>query len=502
MRVTKFLTAVLFVSQLMACGGGGGDPGSSGSGTDGSAQAGVIALKIVSGGSDSTTATYSITASEKTARAKVLLTDRSGSPVANSIVTFEESGVSLLKFSPESKTALTNKNGEAEIDVEALSTTSIGATTVVATAILEKGEAKGSQNLAVTSAVVIGVDPQTVASALNFVSVDPSDKSIVIAGSGGNSRSESAILKFKVVDKNGDPVKDVLVNFSVVPSDAVKLNISSAKSNNDGVVTTSVSSKSTPTAVIIRASVNGRDIFSQSDQLTVTTGVAVARGFDLSASKFNLNTDLSGDNSTIRIGVIDANGNPVSDGVPVISTSDFGRVGTSGRGGCTTSNGICNVEYQIQNPRPADGQLINVTVSTQVGSGLQISDSIQLTATSVSWLDLYNDMQTDIITHLSPVSWDAKCKATVTGFIGTNNRFPAPAGTTIELKPVSDIVTATVRSGSPTLDKAFSRTRVAFQFELQDAVAAGSTQIELKFTAGNSVSSVFKTISYPACDPV
>lgn len=503
-RLIKFFSAVLLATQLVACGGGGGDPGSSGSGTDGSGstQAGILKLQIISGGLDSATTTYSITASEKTARAKVLLTDRSGSPVANSIVTFEESGVSLLKFSPESKTALTNKNGEAEIDIEAISAASIGATTVVAKAILEKGEATGSQNLAVTSAIVSGVDPQTVASALNFVSVDPSDKSIVIAGSGGNSRSESAILKFKVVDKNGDPVKDVSVNFSVVPSDVVRLNIDSAKSNNDGIVTTSVSSKSTPTAVIIRANVSGRDIYSQSDQLTVTTGVAVARGFDLSASKFNLNTDLSGDNSTIRIGVIDANGNPVSDGVPVISTSDFGRVGTSGRGGCTTVNGLCSVEYQIQNPRPADGQLINVTVSTQVGNGLQISDSIKLTATSVAWLDIYNDAQTDIITDLSPVSWDAKCKGTVTGFIGTANRFPAPAGTTIELKPVSDIVGATVRSGSPTLDKAFSRTRFAFQFELKDAVASGSTQIELKFTAGNSVSSIFKTIAYPACIPI
>lgn len=503
-RVAKFLSGVLLATQMIACGGGGGDPGSSGSGTgsDGTLQAGILKLQIVSGTSDSTTATYSITASEKTARAKVLLTDRAGKPVPNSIVTFEESGVNLLKFSPESKTALTNTNGEAEIDIEAISATSIGATTVVAKSLLEKGEATGSQNLAVTSAVVVGVDPQTVASALNFISVDPADKSIVIAGSGGNSRSESAILKFKVVDKNGDPVKDVLVNFSAVPADAVTLNIASAKSNNDGIVTTSVSSKSTPTAVIIRAVVNGRDIFSQSDQLTVTTGVAVARGFDLSASKFNLNTDLSGDNSTIRIGVIDANGNPVSDGVPVIAVSDFGRVGTSGRGGCTTSNGICTVEYQVQNPRPGDGQLINVTVSTQVGSGQQISDSIQFTATSVGWLNLYNDGQTAIVTDLSPVAWDAKCKGTVTGFIGTNAGFPAPAGTTIELIPVSDVVTATIRSGSPTLDKSFGRTRITFQFELKDAVAPGSTQVEMVFKSGNSVASVIKAFSYPACTPV
>lgn len=500
-RVFKSLLGFISVGLIVACGGGGGDPGSSGSGT-GSQQAGLLQLQIVSGTTESSAVTYSITASEKTARVKVLLKDRSGAVVKNSIVTFEETGVGLLNFSPESKTALTNSNGEAEIDIEPKSATSIGATTVSARAILANGEAVGSQNLAVTIAVIPGVDPQLVASALNFVSVDPSDKSIVIAGSGGNNRSESAILRFKVVDKNGDPVKDVLVNFSVVPENAVKLNIVSAKSNSDGIVTTSVSSKSTPTAVIVRAVVNGRDIFSQSDQLTVTTGVAAARGFDLSASKYNLNADISGDSSAVRIGIIDINGNPVSDGVPVVATVDFGRVGTSGRGGCTTNNGLCSVEYQVQNPRPLDGQIVNVNVSTQVGNGLQISDSIRFTVTSVGWVDLWNDGQTSVISDLTPTSWDAKCKATLTGFVGTNAGFPAPAGTSIELKPVSDVVSAEVRTGSPTLDRNFGRTRIAIQFELKDALSAGSTQMEMKFTAGGIVHSVFKTINYPACTPV
>lgn len=501
MQFLRVILAALCTLAIGACGGGGGNPGSL-PGT-GAQPTGSLQLKVVSG-NNADVSTFSITASEKTAKARALLKDRAGAPIANTIVTFSEVGSGLLKFSPDSKTALTNANGEAEIDIEAASATSIGATSVSATAEIASAVVTGSQNLSITSAVVIGVNPQLVASALNFISVDPSDKSIVIAGSGGNGRSESAILRFRVVDKDGNPVKDVVVDFAAVPTTAITLNVPSAKSNADGIVATSVSSKSIPTAVIIRASVNSRDIFSQSDQLTVTTGVAVSRGFDLSASKFNLNNDISGDSSVIRIGIVDQNGNPVSDGVPVIATVDFGRVGTSGRGGCTTVNGLCSVEYQVQNPRPADGQMVNVTVSTQVGSGVQISDSIRLSSTSVGNVDFYNEsgMLVESIS-LAPTDFDPKCKATLRGQIGTPAGMPAPFGTIVDLKSSSDIVAASVVSGSPTLDsRGLTRTPITLQFELKDALVSGRANIEFKFTANSIVGNRWKNISFPACTPI
>lgn len=67
----------------------------------------------------------------KDCKSKIVLKDKGGAPVKNTIVTFSETGGGLLKFSPDSKTALTNTNGEAEIDIEPVSTTSIGATSVV-----------------------------------------------------------------------------------------------------------------------------------------------------------------------------------------------------------------------------------------------------------------------------------------------------------------------------------------------------------------------------------
>src|SRR5690606_10697576 len=119
-------------------------------------------------------------------------------------------------------------------------------------------------------------------------------------------------------------------------------------------------------------------------------------GFDLSASKFNMDYDLSGDSSTVNVRIVDRNGNPVSDGVAVVAQASFGRVGSSSRGGCTTQNGVCSVDYQVQNPRPADGIPVDVVFSTQTGQGTQISDSLQLWVTSVSWLNLYASSNTTV----------------------------------------------------------------------------------------------------------
>lgn len=105
---------------------------------------------------------------------------------------------------------------------------------------------------------------------------------------------EIAPLTFTVVDSSGSPLQDVVVDFTAVPADSVTLNASSGTTNASGQVIATVNSKSSPTSVIIKAAVRDRSsISTQSDTLTVTTGVATPSGFDLSASKFNLDYDLT-----------------------------------------------------------------------------------------------------------------------------------------------------------------------------------------------------------------
>ncbi|MEN9436999.1 MAG: hypothetical protein RIR09_1654, partial [Pseudomonadota bacterium] len=361
MRFLNYLLVVILAGVLAACGGGGGSAGSkteSGSGTSvtGDTQttlAGSMSIDVLSGAGVSTNAISAVEIS----KVQVLLRDSSGAAVPGAVVTFSESGGGLLTFSPGSATALTDGSGLASIEIRALTTASTGATTVVAQASLSKGSVSVEKAIAITSAPTgVVADPQTLANALNFLDTNPSDKSIVLAGAGGTGRSESATLRFRVVDKNNTPVKGAVVTFAAVPSTDVTLNIASATSDADGVVVTTVSSKSVATAVVVKATVTRADsttIVSQSDTLTVTTGVATQAGFDLSATIYNLNSGISGDKSTITVRVVDSNGNPVADGVPVVFTSPYGAVGTSSRGGCVTVGGLCTVDYIVQDPRPA-----------------------------------------------------------------------------------------------------------------------------------------------------
>ncbi|MFZ3125070.1 MAG: Ig-like domain-containing protein [Acidovorax sp.] len=509
-KLFRILTVPL-MAVLVACGGGGGDPGtsSSGGGSGGTAISGTVTVQAYSRVAGEDVAVSSFSSSDLTVRAKATVKDSSGNAIANAIVTFSESGPGLLAFMPGSATALTNSAGVAEIDLKAATVTSQGATQLVATAAVTSKTGTevslaGKQNLAISGGVI--QDPQAAAAAINFISVAPSDKSIVIAGAGGNGRSEVALLTFTVVDSSGAPLQGVVVDFTAVPADSVTLNASSGTTNASGQVTATVNSKSSPTSVIIKAAVHGRSgISTQSDTLTVTTGVATQRGFDLSASKFNLDADLSGDSSTLTVRIVDENGNPVADGVPVVAVTDFGSVGTSGRGGCTTVNGACSVEYTVQNPRPTDGTPVSVVFSTQTGQETQISDTLRLWVSSVSDLDLYE--HADSVTPLTApttltVTDAATCKfGSVNLSLGTPAGFAAPAGTTVAVRSLNGISTPAITDGSPTLDRATKRTPLTISASGTSGPADRSERWVFTFTAGPSktVSTVELPVTVPAC---
>lgn len=506
-KLFRILTVPL-VAVLVACGGGGGDAGTpSGGGGTGAAVTGTVTVQSYNRTAGNEVAVSSFASSDLTAYAKATVKDKSGNALANTIVTFSENGSGLLAFLPESATALTNSAGIATIDIRAAALTSLGATQLVATAaVTDKAGAQvtltGTQNLSISGAVI--QDPQAAASAIGFKSAMPSDRSIVIAGAGGNGRSETALLTFTVVDSSGSPLKGVAVDFSAVPAGSVALNTPTGTSDSSGEVTATVNSKSQPTSVIINATVRGRNISTQSDTLTVTTGVATLRGFDLSASKFNMDSDLSGDSSTLTVMIVDGNGNPVADGVPVVAQTDFGGVGASSRGGCTTINGICTVEYRVQNPRPPDGTPATVVFSTQTGQGTLISDTLQLWVTSAGGLNLYDAGAAGTpVQSLSLALNDATaCKfGSVNLFLGTPAGFAAPAGTTVEVRSLNDLATPTVVSGSPTLDRASARTQLNLSATGKTGSAGGSDRWIFTITTGPSktVRTVELPVTVPAC---
>ena len=141
-----FVKRVIVLSLLfavVACGGGGGSPGStvtsSGTGTTGATgttttgdtqvtTTGSMSLDVL-GGAGASTNSISVL---EIAQVKVTLKDSKGAVIKGAVVTFSESVSSLLSVAPASKTALTDDAGQASVEIRALSATAIGATIITA----------------------------------------------------------------------------------------------------------------------------------------------------------------------------------------------------------------------------------------------------------------------------------------------------------------------------------------------------------------------------------
>ena len=253
-----------------------------------------------------------------------------------------------------------------------------GKATLAATVATNNGVArtvyrdKGCANDDVITVTADGVSmPATVplkiapppAASVQFVSADPIEKSIVIRGQGGINRTETATLKFRVFDIFGSPLPRREVTFRVSDPASVTLNKSTDTTDENGEVITTVNSGSVATSFRVFATLPNTasatrpdDISTTSDSIVVTTGLPVQRAFSLTAENYNLeglNKDSSPTNPATRVQVMiaDSFGNPVPDGTPVVFQTNMGSIGSSDKGGCSTVNGGCSVDFRTQDPR-------------------------------------------------------------------------------------------------------------------------------------------------------
>jgi len=212
------------------------------------------------------------------------------------------------------------------------------------------------------SATITVVPPA--ANNMQFVSATPAIIGTQTAGSA--TLPKSSVVKFRVVDSNNNGVTGVLVDFSILPSSApggITITPTSATSDANGEVTTSLTSGTVPTPVWVVAKLHSNpSILSQSNTLTITTGLPTQNFFSLSVSTHNIEGwGYDGVTSTVTVIASDRLGNPVPDGTVINFITEGAQITPAS---CTTTGGTCTVTFKSSAYRPIGETIVDLSSAT------------------------------------------------------------------------------------------------------------------------------------------
>lgn len=353
--IAKLIVILSALMLLAACGGGsgsaaftGGSTGSGGTGGSGSTPSSAKLGYSDSGGTfhdgQLNIAVTSLSAGGQT-NVTANLVDSSGNAYTTAVdVTFNSTCVgsgSATMTSPVTSSAGTAVSVYTDKGCGAVDT--ITATAKVNGTLL-------------TATGTVTVAAQTVGS-IQFVSATPT--TIALKGMSSSGLTESSTVVFKVLDSVGSPIVGKTVTFALTTSvGGLTLSTTTATTVAGGLAQTNVQSGNVHTTVGVTATIivastpTPITISTQSDTLTVTTGIADQNSFSLSV--VTLNPEAGGydgvtDQVTARLA--DRFNNPVPDGTAVAFYTSGGAI----QGACTTTNGACSVDWTGQNPRPSNG---------------------------------------------------------------------------------------------------------------------------------------------------
>jgi hypothetical protein len=206
-----------------------------------------------------------------------------------------------------------------------------------------------------TSDFVVDAPPIT---GIEFVSASPS-----VIYQKDSTAIKTSIVSFRVIDSLGAGVPSIPVSATLTNSDG-GINFcgspsSAVNSNANGNVSFSVCSGTLPATVQVRASIDGSDVYTNSNLLTIQTGLPTQRFFDISASQFNFyaggefTSKINGNEVTITVFAADRQGNPVPPGTPIVFVAEGGQIVSSGLSSCVIGdNGRCSVKLVGQDYRP------------------------------------------------------------------------------------------------------------------------------------------------------
>jgi hypothetical protein len=342
----KWTSLIVFAAALVGCGGSSyssssGNAGSGGSGnlavalgsgTGSSFQSGVLNITVTSlsaGGSTSVTA--NLQNSDGTPYTQSATIDFTSTCAANGLATLNPASV-------------TTTSGTASTTYTAAGCS--GTDKITATATIN------SSNL--SAAGTLTVQPQQIKS-LQFKG-PPTQTIIALQGTGGISSSN---VTFQVNDVNGNPVPGVTVNFVLSTTvGGITLAPSTAKTLNNGDVTTTVQAGTQHASVSVIATVQGPNgpIQSSSSAIIISTGIPTQNNVSVSVASHNVEAwSIDGVQDTVTVHLTDRFQNPVPDGTAVSFTTNGGGIYP----GCFTANatGSCTVNWFSTNPRPVTDTL-------------------------------------------------------------------------------------------------------------------------------------------------
>jgi hypothetical protein len=186
---------------------------------------------------------------------------------------------------------------------------------------------------------------------MQFVSAEPEN-----IGLKGFGLIESSDITFRVLDTNSNPVSGQVVNFSLNTAvGGIALISASGTSDANGLVRATVTSGTIPSSVRVTASLaSNSSISTQSDGVTVSTGISDQNSFSLSLSCHSPEGwSRDGEEVTTSIYAADHFNNPVPDGTAIYFTTEGGQIDPQ----CLTEDGRCSVTWTSANPRPDNGRV-------------------------------------------------------------------------------------------------------------------------------------------------
>ena len=248
--------------------------------------------------------------------------------------------------------------------------TSITTTTGIVQAVYTANGCSGSDVITATAAVgsqtLTASGTVTVATAavgsIQFVSATPATITLKGVGSAGGSSTSTVV--FKVLNTAGGPSVGTNVDFTLSTTvGGITITPTSATSDNNGEVSTIVASGTVSTPLRVQATTGpaGATISTDSNSLTVSTGIPTSNNISLAVKCQNVEAwEYDGVSVPVTVSMTDRFSNPVPDGTTVSFRTALAGIQpscqTAGGTGACTVNWVSKTPYTLAgNPQSTGG---------------------------------------------------------------------------------------------------------------------------------------------------